>query len=425
MVKRVFTRSKQVLAWLGQFAPEDQAHAIALLKAMQLVSADEFVAGIRSRILKAADETDGAVALYSEREVDETSGAADPLFDQPDSPPRRAVGERAVALAGNVDIGSEGLVAQLITELTRANPEKFLNHPGPDLLRERASTPKSKNAHLPVRKFILVTDIIGSGNRAWQYLDAAWRVCTIKSLWSMRRHKGIAFEVVAYAATAAGQQLVETHSVKPHVRAVIPCPTIETSVKYELIDEVKELCRRYDPQGKMRGALGYRDTGALIAFAHGMPNNCPRIFWAGTTSWSALFPKRVTATMRDTFGREVDAESVNDRLMAMRQRRLTESIDWSKAPRGALERYLVLAALAHPPRTSEVVARKTGLTLLEVEKMLVEAVEFDWIDRSYRLTDLGRTQLSTAKASSTQVMISERSNLYYPSSLRAPPSSSR
>ena len=425
MVKRVFIRSKQVIAWLGQFAPADEAHAITLLKAIKLISADEFVAGIRSRILEAADETDGAVALYSEREVDQTSGTADPLFNQPDTPPRRAVGARALALAGDNDIASEGLVAQLITELTRANPEKFLNHPGPDLLRERASVRKRKNAHRPVRKFILVTDIIGSGNRAWQYLDAAWRVRTIKSLWSMKRHKGIAFEVVAYAVTTDGQQLVESHPTKPHVRAAIPCPTIETSVKSKLIDEIKELCRLYDPQRKAHGALGYRNTGALIAFAHGMPNNCPRILWSGTASWSALFPKRVTADMRETFGREVDAEAVNERLMAMRQRRLAEGVDWSRAPRGALERYLVLAALAHPPRTSEAVARKTGLTLLEVEKFLEEAVEFDWIDKAYRLTDSGHSQLSTAKASSTQVLISERSNLYYPSSLRAPPPSSR
>lgn len=418
MAKTAFLRSAEVVAWLGQFAPEDQPKAIALLKAMRLVSADEFVAGLRARLFEAADEANGAIALYAEREVMGASGMIQPLFEQPTHPPRRAIGTRVKAVDGESDIGSEGLVAQLITELAREAPEKFLSHPGPDLLRSRR--PKGKRVFPPVRRFVLVTDIIGSGNRACQYLDAAWGAWTIKSLWSMRHNAGLSFEVVSYAATGHGQQRIEAHHVQPLVRSVVPCPTIEDSVSPESIADIKTICRQYDPHQKLQGALGYQDTGALIAFAHGAPNNCPRIIWAGTNSWSALFPKRVTASSRETFGSTLDAQAVNERLAAMRQRRLAEGVDWSKAPQGALERYLILAALAHPPRKATVIARKTGLTLLEVEALLQEAVEFGWLDTDYRLTDAGHAQLSAAKASSVEVRVPERSNSYYPSSLRAP-----
>lgn len=415
MVRSEFFRSEQVLSWLGQFDLTDQDNVVALLRAMRLVSADEFSAGLRSRLIQSAAETEGAVALYTERELPKDATGVLPLFDQPYNRPRRAKAGRALAIDGTVEVGSEGLVAQLITELSRENADKFLNHPGPSELRFN-----SKKTRPPIRKFILVTDVIGSGNRAWQYLEAAWRVWTIKSLCSMGPHHGISFEVVTYASTTEGQKLVESHPVRPVIRKIVFCPTIDGAFNKNRATEIKRLCIQYDPYKRATGALGFRDTCALIAFAHGVPNNCPRIFWAEAKTWHALFPQRVSAATRSTFGSTMNADVVNDRLLAMRQRRLNEGYDWSKAPHGALERYLLLAALAHPPRRPAIIARKTMLTLLEVELLLEEAIEHKWVDSDYRVTDAGRAQLSIAKASSAKLPIPKRENLYYPTSLRAP-----
>lgn len=424
MVRKVFICSQPVLAWLGQFDPADQVHAVALLKAMRLVASDEFTSGIRSRLLESARETDGAIALFAEREVGSSGKHPTPLFAQPDSRPRRATGTRADVIANQGEVGSEGLIAQLITELARQRSEKFLNHPGPDLLRLPVAVHGGGTKGLPARKFVLVTDMIGSGNRAWRYLEAAWRVATVKSLWSMRRNAGISFEVVAYATTESGKKLVESHPLRPLVRTVALCPTIEDSLSAEQASEVKSLCVRYDPLSRAKDALGYRNTGALIAFAHGAPNNCPRILWGMTESWTGLFPKRVAAEVRETFGSEVDSEAVNRCLLSMRQRRLADGVDWSTAPEGALERYLVLAALCRTPRTSEVVARRTGLTLLEAEVLLDEALQYEWVDEGLRLTDAGHLQLKRAKSQSRKLSVPEASSLYYPTSLRAPKDSS-
>lgn len=430
-----FIRSVPVATWLAQFDIKDQATAVTMLSFMRRVSSDDFVRDIRARVLQAAEETDGALALYAERAVPPADKKLppEPLFSQPVARPRRATGARGMTVDPNDEVGSEGIVAQLITELNREDPQKFLNHPGPDRLRvvEASGGPKKKGSgrtalpQLPVRKFVLLTDIIGSGNRGWRYLEAAWRVATIKSLWSTRQAKGISFEVIAYAATAPGFELVSSHATGPTIRTVCECPTIDGSLSPAIAEKVKSLCFRYDPLGKRWGALGFEDTGALIAFAHGIPNNSPRVFWAGTESWAPLFPARVTAASRANFSSELSASEVEARLLAMRQKRLAEAIDFELAPPGALERYLVLASLSRPPRKVEVVARRTGLTQIAVEDVLKEALAYGWIDSTYCLTDAGHAELSAAKRQRPMNVAPPLDvPLYYPSSLRAPRNSS-
>lgn len=430
-----FIRSNAVVAWLGQFDVKDQATVTAMLGAMRRVSSDDFARHIRARVFEAADETDGALALYAERTVPPTNNKLppDPLFSQSATRPRRATGARAMAVDPNDEVGSEGIVAQLITELNRENPEKFLNHPGPDRLRvtqdaldaKKSSRRKAVVPALPVRKFILLTDIIGSGNRGWRYLEAAWRVATIKSLWSTRQAKGVSFEVIAYASTTPGFERVSSHAMRPTIRTVCECPTIEGSLSTAMAAKIKNLCVQYDPAHRRRGALGYEDTGALIAFAHGMPNNCPRVFWAASENWAPLFPARVTAASRAEFASELNASEVEARLLAMRQKRLADGVNFAIAPPGALERYLVLASLSHPPRTVEVVARRTGLTQIVVEDVLKEALTYGWIESTFCLTDVGHAELSAAKGQrKVDAAVPSAVPLYYPSSLRAPRNSS-
>jgi len=125
-----------IATWLSQFDIEDEATAITMIGAMRRVSSDDFVTHIRARVFEAADETDGAVALYAERVVlpYDKKLPPDPLFSQPADRPRRATGARTMAVDPNYEVGSEGIIAQLITELNRGNPKTFLNHPGAEQL---------------------------------------------------------------------------------------------------------------------------------------------------------------------------------------------------------------------------------------------------------------------------------------------------
>jgi hypothetical protein len=410
-----FISAKTTQTWLGQFDVADQDIVVSMLRSMRLVSRDEFAESVRERLLEVSEEADGRIGLYVEREVPPKGLPPEPLFQQPVERPRRAFGPGPSPVEPDSDkpgdVGSEGLVAQLVSELCREFPERFVSHPGPERLRARKKR---------IRKLVLVTDLIGTGNRALRYLDAVWSVFSFKSWWSGRSSNGIAVDVVAYAATDAGRRLVGSHRLAPFVRIVAACPTLD-SLADDVAFAVREACIRYNPAPRTAHALGYEGTGALIAFAHGAPNNCPRILHASTESWIPLFAKRVTAASRSTFASVLSQEDVRDRLRAMRHRRLLCGPEWSRTPQPVLETYLVLAALSHAPRTIDVVARRTGLTQLESQKILKRAFEHSWIDASNRLTEQGQAQLRAAKASRRAVpKVKSSAALYYPSSLRAP-----
>lgn len=179
-----FIRAEATQAWLSQFDPEDQSLATDLLRGMMLVSADQFRDRIRDQILKALADGDTPLGLYVERELRHRSGIPHRLFKEAKRRVKRAfgVGPKPIepTMAYDADVGSEGLVAHIVSELCRENRKTMFNHPGPDQIR------KNK-----IRRFILVTDYIGSGKRAWTYLQAAWRVRSVRSWWSARATKGI------------------------------------------------------------------------------------------------------------------------------------------------------------------------------------------------------------------------------------------
>jgi hypothetical protein len=410
-----FIASATTQAWLSQFDPAAQGDMVKMLQAMRLVTRDHFADSIRTRLLQVSDRTKGRIGLYVEREIPPKKSPPAPLFQQSEVKPRRAFGpgpgpiQPAVDQPG--DVGSEGIVAQLVSELCRELPDKFVSHPGPDALRSKKK---------PIKSLILVTDLIGSGERAERYLNAAWRVFSFKSWWSGRRSNGLTFDIVAYAATASGKSRVLSHRLSPCVRLVTECPTIDTAFDAEQATVIKRICAQYNPHAGTADVLGYQNTGALIAFAHGAPNNCPRILHKSSASWTPLFARRVTAATRSEFPNELDQQEIQQRLVNMRHKRLSEGHDWSRAAKGTLETYLVLAALSHPPRTIEVVARRTGLTFLETESFLFKAIANAWVDKHYRLTDQGQAHLRAAKKKRRVALPVGSVKMYYPSALRVP-----
>lgn len=389
---------------------------VKMLKAMRLVSRDQFSESIRTRLLQVSKNAKGLVGLYVEREIPPKNCPPEPLFQQPSLPPRRAFGLGPAAIQPDekqpADVGSEGIVAQLVSELCREYPKKFLNHPEPD---------KFRNKKKPIKNVILVTDLIGSGERIERYLDAFWAVHSVKSWWSKRISNCLSFGIVGYAATPTGRNRVRSHRLSPDVWIVAECPTIDTAFDEEQANEIKHICMLYGSSSGKIGALGFQNTGALIAFAHGAPNNVPRILYKYTSSWTPLFARRKTSSTRTNFDEQLDPEEVQQLLEKMRHRRLSDGQDWSRARSGTLETYLVLAALSHRPRNAEVVARRTGLTLLEVEPVLLKAKEYGWVDHLYRLTDQGQAYLRAAKSKRRAAPANENCvKKYYPSTLRVP-----
>ena len=415
-----FLQHSAIKAWLGQFVPSDQPDVVEMLSAIRLVSRDAFVHDLKTLIGQRINEGPGPIGLYAEREIRKQYGVPNALFKRTKTKVKRAIGVGPLPIkptrAYDPEVGSEGLVAHLITELCRCFKRKVFNHPGPDEIRKRK-----------IRRMFLVTDLIGTGTRAFDYLNAAWKVESVQSWYSLGL---IRFEVIAYAGTDEGMQRVQSHRCKPIVSIIAPCPTIDTSFSGEQRLRIKNICIRYDPGDHDPAlSLGYQGQGCLIAFAHGVPNNAPRILHKGNNKWAALFPARVTADLAKTFRSGTTPSMVAQRLRAMRQHRLAK-VPWLNEGCPARQRMmLVLAALSSKLRSDSVIAMRTGLTLLDVRDVLLDAQNAGWINQELRLTDLGHGQLNFAKKAKKGGAMkgnrwwelpNDNKPDYYPKSLRAP-----
>jgi hypothetical protein len=185
-----FSNSEFVRPWLSQFNVAYQPRAVELLDSIVRVSADDFRNRLSILITTYILGIDGHVGLYVERELptDKKSRAPLPLFAQPEYAPRRARGHGPTPFVPeSADVGSEGIIAQLVSELCRPRNSRFLNHSGPDTIREKR-----------VRHLLVVTDFIGSGKRAISYLEALWKVHSVRSWWSLNY---VTLGVLAYSGT--------------------------------------------------------------------------------------------------------------------------------------------------------------------------------------------------------------------------------
>lgn len=419
-----FLSLETTYAWLSQFTPAEQSRLIRMLREMRLVSASAFVDDMRTLIKTRVEAEPNLcpVGLYAERETMRRSGNLVSLFKQAKKPARRASGAGPKAVHPKIpwkqDVGSEGIVAQLITELCREMPSMVFSHPGPEEIRKHG-----------IRRFMLISDFIGSGKRVHEYLTAAWQVWSVRSWWSARHRKGMSFEVLVYSSTDAGLAAVAAHSCEPEIHMVAPCPTIDASFSEDEARDIKALCVHKDPVDyDPVESLGFRGTGALIAFAHGAPNNVPRLLIESRKSGRLqiqlpLFPKRTTGGSRPSFSSgQTSVEDVREALNDLGQRRMAFASLTNELSLDQCKSLLVLAALVRSPRSDFALAGRTGLTILEVAEVVRKLRELNWVNDERRPTSSGHGQLRHARqrVRSKVVVPPLPSVYYYPSSLRAP-----
>lgn len=425
-VETSILESEAAKAWVRQFALRDQQLAAEMLGLLVFVSRDEFASGLTEQVLHHAESVEGPIALYAERELGHRFGVPHRLFKESAGKVKRAYGVGPAPVkatkAYKPEVGSEGIVAQLITDLCRQHPKRFLNHPGPDEIRKKRA-----------RAFWVLTDFVGSGKRAHDYLSAAWKVRSVRS-WKSGRL--LQFGVIAYAMTQEGQARIERHACKPLTSCVQPCPTIFSAFSSAKADACARLCERYDPVGsdintfQDRLFLGFGGVGALMAFAHGAPNNTPRIFHKTSkraNGWTPLFPSRVTAGLPATgFGRSLRPETITARLEALGNIVLAKSPAARGAPVEVKKRYLVLAALSRSHRGDNSLAIKTGLSTVEIKEVCRDLEGLGWIGERRVLTDAGLGQLRHLRRTVAQQRqrvdtdVETEKLPYYPTSLRAP-----
>lgn len=396
--------------WLSQFAEGDDREAAAsLADEIHLVSAAAFQSGLRAlidEVVARRADPERKIALYAERPVKLVFGKVPAFFK--DSRKGRATGpgvQPVIADPRDQEVGSEGVVAQLITDYCRLHPEVALSHPGPTKLRKDR-----------VGDIVIVTDFIGSGRRVHTMLESMRYVASLRS-W--RSYRLLRFTVAAYSGTPLGLATVGDQKLKPTILTVMGCPTLFQSFRGRYQETLRSLCRRYSPQNET--PYGFENSGALLAFAHGCPNNAPPILWSRAKGWTPLFQGRTTTLSSEAFSSDADA-ALDRRAEALLGVSNARDSLTTLDSRRWLSTLMVLAASEAGARKDLEFSGRTGLPLAQVTEIASFARIARWLTASGQLTPLGRSELDRLRRRGRRrpALPTTDNPFYYPSQLRAP-----
>jgi len=269
-------QSQEIQMWLSQFDDEQQQVAKMLLCHLRFVSRDEFSTWLGRAI---GQLPNGEVhALYSVRKLSETQtvfwdGSGDP-----------------VARPGT-SLGSEDLVYSLISNLVRTRREILFDHPSLLTLKKKR-----------IRSYVLIDDLIGSGDRVSGFINAMLAHPTFLSWWSFGWVK---IHVISFArAREAEAKIIGKIRGSDHgnrkfrkseklifgSEAVYCCDRYEDRWN-ERYTEILDLCKNQTKIPKRR-RLGYGDVMANIVFEHSVPNNLPGVLWCKNKKWNGLMSER-------------------------------------------------------------------------------------------------------------------------------------
>jgi hypothetical protein len=408
--------------WLDQFgSPADRLLAEKLLDSISYCPLNEFKNSL-TKLIKNTLPSKTTSALFIERELQKTRAKLPPpIYESkktynPRSKKKhlRAQGAAIQAIKSlkytSQDIGSETLTTHVATTLCRSNGARFLLQPTANNVRD------SK-----VRNFVILTDFIGSGDRAFAMLDAMWNVPSIRS-WHSGRF--IKFWVMAYSGTGQGIRKVETHRFAPTVAVVTDCPTLHNSFDADL-EDMKSLCKKYGAHSD--NPLGWKNTAALLAFEHGAPNNMPAIFISeknrGKRRWAPLFPKRVTDVLRQS----AQLTQTNMDVLFSTALNSLQAIEIAQSPRfkrsndQSKSAIIVLLAHSQGKRRIAELRRILPLSLDTLIHATDRAVRRGWLTNSGALTLAGHKAIRFLRRQGKKFFVAPAALApYYPTQLRAP-----
>ncbi|WP_076538359.1 hypothetical protein [Shewanella sp. UCD-KL21] len=337
--------------WLSQFLPQDRPVACNLLDELIYIPTDDVVSDLKVAVESILEQYESA-AIYPIRELFSKDESYFSLTDATEPPTMQH---------GKAVQGSEAFVSNLINRLNRSLQEKvILEKVSIENGEMKASPSITTIKNKKIKTLILIDDLIGSGNRTRDFLEAVYRHPSIRSWVSSKYLKII---VVAFMATNKGKKSVEKwckKETKATLLVINECPTLHNLLNTEAIFD---LCTRY-ANNKERIPLGYDNTAVRVIFGHSAPNNIPAILHrkvknfkakssilrSTLSCWRPLFPSR---DVPEQFKAQILAKkktlstkdsiqlllSQLDQTTAMDREKLRQALNWSIAD---LNRYVDL-----------------------------------------------------------------------------------
>jgi hypothetical protein len=250
-------------------------------------------------------------------------------------------------------------------------------------------------------------------------LESIWRVASVKSWHSS---KLIKFHVVCYSTTEQARRKIELHRSKPTVSFVLICPTLKNSFNQQSAVVVTKLCATYGAFSSK--PLGYEETGSLIAFEHGCPNNAPAIFIEASLSqrnyWSPLFSKRTTFDITAAHSREkTSLDTAPFETLGFQALPLSKKFQQASFARQTS--ILLLCALSKRHQHLKELTSIVRLPLWTLDEAFKYAARYQWIDEKHRLTAAGHRLLNRyINVATIKSYANNPKPYYYPKALRVP-----
>ena len=378
--------------WLSQFLPQDRPVACKLLDELVYIPTDRVISDLKLVVESILKQYESA-AIYPIRELLSEDESYFSLTDAVEPPTMQH---------GQATQGSEAFVSNVITRLNRSLQAKvILENVGIGKHKIQASPSISTIRDKKIKTLILIDDLIGSGDRTRDFLEAVYRHPSIKSWVSAKYLKII---VVAFMATNKGKKSVEKwckNEIKAKLLVINECPTLHSLPNTE---DIFDLCIRY-ANNKEKYPLGYDTTAVRVIFGHSAPNNIPAILYRTAkkyrpkstlitvfpTSWTPLFPRRdVPEQLKAQILTKKKTFSINDSIrLLLNQLEQTTSLSKDKSlqilawPIADWDRYVDLCLKLNmiTKNGDQLKITDQGKVELEVLNRMKYAIEFN--DKNY------------------------------------------
>lgn len=385
------SQTERGAAWLANFETEDRDTARLLLDSLRIASSEEVRSGLETLVRERVEQRPAAlIPVRSIEDVHVALHREDPLpKEAPNSAQLIAYRDGFFPdLPISATPGSEGLVGNLVRTLTGIRPSSE----GDWIAPSQATLTELRDRRC--RSLVFVTDYIGSGRQAIDYINAYLRHPTIRS-W--RSYGLIKIVVVSFAQTEAAS--TDLASVADECHFMETAPTIYSSGwDTQTITTVEELCKRY-AKGRKREALGYGQTGGLfLSTISSAPNNLPWVLRREGGKWSDfLSGRKIPEDVSSQLGKYKPIADLSVVARDTGARRLARAIEL-RHRRASREPLIVLATCYQSrPANADEICHATRLSSESVHTIIRFLQGCGFVDDRLRLTQAGLKELRYAK----------------------------
>ena len=272
----MIAQSSEIQTWLAQFEQIDKPVAISLLKQLQFIPESHYIEWLKGELELLPENS--SYAVYAVRKFNEAQAC---LWD--------FNGE--VINKHSNSHGSADLVCNIIGQATRAQVDKFLDHPSITLIRKKR-----------VGTILLLDDSIGSGKRIAGFISKMLSNSSFKSWWNYGLLK---IKILTYARSMESKDFIINEISKSNrpsrLKRLLNKIEFHSEIRYSTgahetrwgysHSKIYRLCASIKAI-KPELRLGFGDTMSSIVFYHSVPNNLPGLLHENESQWKSLFPNR-------------------------------------------------------------------------------------------------------------------------------------